>query len=129
MVTYILSSPRIVSLSVPILNRISRSKSWFLNPDRNPLLHITVRRLFYDHFCAGENEREVKSTIATMKKMGFEGVILGYAKETVVDKNTSAEEAAKGGEAEILAKVVEEWKDGTLKTLSMLGKGDFLAIK
>lgn len=129
MMTYILSSPRIVSLSIPIMNRISHSKSWIINPDRNPLLHVTVRKLFYDHFCAGENEKEVKSTITTIKKMGFEGVILGYAKETLVDKSASAEQATKGGEMGDLAKVVEEWKEGTLKTLSMLGKGDFLAVK
>jgi hypothetical protein len=130
MMTYILSSPRIVAFSIPIMNRISHSKSWFLDPDRNPVLHSTVRKLAYDHFCAGESEKEVKNTIDTMKNMGFEGVILGYARETIVDQNPNriqASETEKVGSA--LERVVEVWKQGTLRTLSMLGKADFLAVK
>lgn len=112
------------------MDRMARGDSWFLNPARNPVVHLLVRKLFYDHFCAGENEEEVKGTIATIKEMGYEGVILGYAKETLVDKNSSAGEASQaGGGGEVLAKAVEEWKVGTLKTLEMLGKGDFLAVK
>jgi hypothetical protein len=129
MMTYILSSPRLVSFSVPIMNKISHSKFWLFSPDKNPVLHLTVRKLVYDHFCAGENEEEIKITIANFKKMGFEGVILGYAKETLVDKSASAEEAAKSGETGPIEKVVEEWKHGTLRTLGMLGKRDFLAVK
>jgi proline dehydrogenase len=131
MVTYILSSPRIVKFSIPIMHRISHSKSWLLNPDRNPLLHSIVRKSFYDHFCAGENEKEVKTTIATIKKMGFEGVILGYAKETIVEKGVSESEEKEVGSAKTTAreKVVQEWTEGTLLTLRMLGPGDFLAVK
>jgi proline dehydrogenase len=131
MVTYILSSPRIVKFSIPIMHRISHSKSWLLNPDRNPLLHSIVRKSFYDHFCAGENEKEVKTTIATIKKMGFEGVILGYAKETIVEIGVSESEEKEVGSAKTTAreKVVQEWTEGTLLTLRMLGPGDFLAVK
>lgn len=125
-ITWILSSPRLVGVSIPIMQRISYSPSWFLNPDRNPILHHIVRRMFYDHFCAGENEKEVKNTIGEMKTMGFEGVILGYAKETLAHKRGSAESTA----GSVPAKdIVEIWKNGTLETLAMLGVGDFLAIK
>jgi hypothetical protein len=126
MITWILSSPRLVSASLPIMQQISYSPSWFLNPDRNPVLHHVVRRIFYDHFCAGENEEEVKNTIREMKTMGFEGVILGYAKETLVHKYSNPESAAGSVSAE---DIIEIWKRGTLETLAMLGAGDFLAIK
>ena len=83
----------------------------------------------YDHFCAGENEEEIKKTIATIKKMGFEGVILGYGKETVVDKSASAEDAASSGKSEKIEDMITDWKNGNLRTLSMLSKGDFLSVK
>jgi hypothetical protein len=129
MMTYILSSPRLVGLSIPIMHRISYSKSWFLNPDRNPVLHGIVRRVFYDHFCAGENEAEVKETMATMATMGFEGVILGYARETLVEKSASPKDNVETSAADIAERVVKEWKEGTLQTLAMLGPEDFLAVK
>lgn len=121
MITWILSSPRLVSLSVPIMNRISYSPSWFLNPDRNPILHRLVRGIFYNHFCAGENAKEVNGTIKSMKKMGFDGVILGYAREILAGKGVAPSGSSK--------EIVEQWKRGTLETLAMLGPADFLAIK
>ncbi|KAH8601577.1 proline oxidase Put1 [Bisporella sp. PMI_857] len=123
MVTYILSSPRLVSLSLPIMDRISNSNSWFLNPDRNPILHAIIRKMFYDHFAAGENETEIRRTMMTMKRMGFEGVILGYGRETLVDHDNCSRAS------DVMEKCIKEWKDGTLRTLAMLGKGDFLALK
>ena len=126
MITWILSSPRLVNMTIPILQRISYSPSWFLNPDRNPILHRIVRGIFYDHFCAGENEKEVKETIKGMKKMGFEGVILGYARETLA--HTSVDSKATSGSVSI-EEAVERWKKGVLDTLAMQGPGDFLSIK
>lgn len=128
MMTYILSSPRLVGVAIPIMNRVSHSKLWFLNPDKNPILHLGVRKLFYDHFCAGENEHEVKSTIKAIKEMGFEGVILGYAKETLSGEREDTEESP-DSRTRTTENTVQEWKNGTLKTLRMLGKGDFLAVK
>lgn len=109
------------------MHRISHSQSWFLNPDRNPILHRLVRGGFYDHFCAGENETQVKETMATMKKMGFEGVILGYARETVIDKSLGFDGTT--GTERATEKIVDRWKAGTVQTLAMLGSGDFLGIK
>jgi proline dehydrogenase len=85
--------------------------------------------MFYDHFCAGENEKQVKETIGAMKKMGFEGVILGYAKETIVDKSVTSKDGARSRTISNFEQVVEQWKRGTLQTLAMLGPGDFLAVK
>ena len=105
------------------MNNISHSKSWFLNSDRNPILHAVIRKVFYDHFAAGENDVEIKNTIRTMKGMGFQGVILGFAKETL------AEDAVRSSEASLYEQVIEKWKEGNMKTLGMLGKDDFLAVK
>lgn len=69
---------------------------------------------------------EVKRTMKSMKKMGFESVILGYAKETLDEKTRSLASASKTDAKEL---AIEQWKMGTLKTLSMLGDGDFLAVK
>jgi proline dehydrogenase len=125
-ITWILSSPGLVSLSLPVMHRVSNSPSRFLNPDRNPLLRRLVRGVFYDHFCAGENEKEVKETIRDMKKMGFDGVILGYAKETLAGRSMGTKATAKTSSIE---EVVEQWKRGTLETLAILGPEDFLAVK
>lgn len=130
LITYILSSPRLVSLSLPLMARICNKEAWLLNPDRNFILRAVIKKLFYNHFCAGENEEEIKQNISTMKKMGFEGVIMGYARETVVDKSATAEEAAGlGGSASATEKAIIDWKLGTLRTLSMLGNGDFIGVK
>jgi len=112
------------------MTKICSKEGWLLNPDHNPILRAFIRKLIYDHFCAGENEQEIKETISTMKNMGFEGVILGYAKEVVVNKSATAEEAAGIGSTESVAEeAIVDWKLGNLRTLSMLDNGDFLAIK
>ena len=58
-------------------------------------------------------------------------MILGYAKETIVEKGVSESEEKEVGSAMTTARerVVQEWTEGTLLTLGMLGPGDFLAVK
>jgi proline dehydrogenase len=108
------------------MNRISYNPSWFLDPDRNPLLHRLVRSVFYNHFCAGEYDEEVKGTIKDMKKMGFDGVILGCAKETLAHKSVNPKTAEQPCSSK---EIVEQWKRVSLETLTMLSPEDFLAIK
>jgi proline dehydrogenase len=121
-ITSILASPGILKLCLPLMNKIANSQSTILNPDRNPLLHVLVRKLIYDHFAAGETVQEVKKSIAKMKQMGFKGVILGYTKEVNVSGGTTVSKGT--SDAAIL-----DWKEGTLKTLACVGQGDFLAVK
>lgn len=92
-------------------------------------MNYLLRRTIYDHFCAGINEREVRNTVQEMKSLGFKGVILGYARESIakvedVDRIQSAEE-----KQEALDRAVEEWRVGTLRTLGMCGRGNYLAVK
>lgn len=82
-----------------------------------------MRRFFYDHFCAGENDVEVKQAVKSMRELGYKGVILGYAKE--VEPSMMAEAGKNAG----VDPIIEDWRIGTLRTLEMLGEGDFLAIK
>jgi len=129
MITSILASPRLLNICLPIMNRVAKSKLAILNPDQNRLLEVMMRALFYNHFCAGKNDEEVKKTVATMKNMGFKGIILGYAKEAIVDPTASREEAAASGLAGPKDTAINEWRDGNLRTLPMIGNGDFLAVK
>ncbi|KAM6516090.1 hypothetical protein FALCPG4_014274 [Fusarium falciforme] len=72
--------------------------------------------------------------------MGFRGVILTYAREVVVDSSTEQEVGVgaleyKEKDAAELENVVafdegiQAWREGVLETASMLGEGDFLALK
>lgn len=124
-----LASPRILRLALPIMNKIANSESRLLNPDKNPVLHFLVRKLVYDHFTAGETATEVKKTVADMKSIGFKGVILGYAKEVSVTGGKSGFELAHLTAEDASESTIREWKEGTLKTLGMIGEGDILAVK
>lgn len=122
------------------LNFLSKSRLALFNIEKNPVLFYIFKTTLYNHFCAGENEREVSSTIRGIKDMGFRGVILTYAKEVIFDKSTEDEigigvEQVKGrGTAESAVEVgsdqgIEGWRQGVLQTVSMLGESDFLALK
>ena len=107
-----------------------------MNVEKNPLLHAVLKKTFYEHFCAGENATEVKATISGIKKMGFKGVILTYAKEIVIDASRHERESgahlqkleAQEISPQALADI-ESWRSGVLHTLSMAGENDFLALK
>lgn len=93
-----------------------------------------MKKTMYNHFCAGENQYEVTSTISEIKRMGFRGAILTYAREIVVDNRTE-EEVGKGmveskNEAEVEKDSgIEAWREGVLTTVEMIGEGDILALK
>lgn len=73
--------------------------------------------------------------------MGFRGVILTYAKETVFDHSTGSSQGlgitelkSESGDVAIDAAVqpcpsIEAWRDGTLKTIDMTSEEDYLAVK
>ncbi|CAD6441318.1 f20ddb23-c530-46e9-bfc4-cbc6bd1bc9ae [Sclerotinia trifoliorum] len=128
-ITSILASPKIIKFFLPLLNTLANSNSTLLNPDRNPVLHMIVRKFIYDHFIAGENASQVRASVAAMKNLGFSGVILGYAKEV----NVTGGEVQRGDgisvSKEVGEKAIREWRDGLMSTLSLLQPGDFLSLK
>lgn len=116
-------------LSLPILGFITTSKSLLFNPDRNPLLNKLLRWTIYDHFCAGTNVPEVRKAVANVKQMGYQGVILNYAREIVLDTKKAQAGSKEGDYAPAFYQMVQEWKKGNLDTLQMMEPGDFIAVK
>lgn len=129
--TSLMSSNLFLRPALALLKVLTTSNSVFLNPDQNPILNRLLRWTVYNHFCAGANHGEVSKTVAEVKKMGYQGVILGYSKEIVLDPNEklAVDESGSVHYSARCYEVVEEWKQGTLETLRMVGPGDFLAVK
>ena len=129
--TSLMSSKIFMKPALALLNVLSTSKSALLNPDRNRALDRILRWTVYNHFCAGTNSQEVSRTLAEIKKIGYQGVILGYSKEIVVDPNEELTYDKSGSTAysDKCHQMVEDWKTGTLETLRMIDSGDILAVK
>ena len=123
-----MSSP-LLEPSLGLMKLVVNSKSAVFNPSRNRALNYLVRSTIYEHFCAGTNELEVQKTVREMKSMGFRGVILGCARDVVVDHEESGQTASQSSKDAAYTRMIDEWKEVNLKTLSMIGPGDFLAIK
>ncbi|KAJ5990253.1 hypothetical protein N7522_010460 [Penicillium canescens] len=117
--------------ALALIRVLSTSKATLLNPDKNLPLNKLLRWTVYNHFCAGTNSKEVSKTVADVKKIGYQGVILGYSKEIVLDHNEklAVDEYGSAKYSDRCYEMVEEWKNGTLETLHMVGPGDFLAVK
>jgi proline dehydrogenase len=111
------------------MTRLANSKSVLLSPDKNRLVGGLMRILFYNHFCAGSSDSEVRKTVSMMKEMGFKGVILGYAKEIIVDPAATREEVTGSVSAKSVEGAIDQWREGNLRSLPMIGNGDFLAVK
>ncbi|OAX78022.1 hypothetical protein ACJ72_07673 [Emergomyces africanus] len=134
-VTIISSSPLLFTPSLAFLSVLENPHSTFLNPDRNPVLKLLLEQTLYTQFCAGETPAEVKVNIQKLKDIGYTGVILGYAREVVMDENeirslsqvSDAEEAAESVSQAIAD--ITSWKEGTLATVNLADEGDFVAIK
>ncbi|KAH8427612.1 uncharacterized protein LDX57_005324 [Aspergillus melleus] len=126
-----LLTPALWFLSLIVHPRIA-----LLDVNKNPILRGILKPIFYNHFCAGENGNEVRSTVRNIKDMGFKGVILTYAREVVVDaskeKTTSPETSSETGNYSPTPSHnpdIEAWRQGVLETVEMVGKGDILALK
>lgn len=72
---------------------------------------------------------EVARSMADVKRTGYQGVILGYAKEAVLENVEGEIHSGDGKYGPSCYKMIEDWKEGTLETLRMLEPGDFLALK
>lgn len=103
-----------------------------LNPDRNPVLRLFLKKTFYAQFCAGENAPEVRRTIGSLKKIGFGGVILGYAKEVVLTEAQMKDLSSCGEGAaaeECIRTEINPWATGTMETVLLASPGDYVALK
>jgi hypothetical protein len=116
------TKPLFFKVGLACMKTVADSESAFFNPDKNPILRGTVKRLIYDQFCAGRNEAEVDQTSRDIKELGFSGVVLCYGKEMY------AEHAAEAT-GEVAMAHLKQWKEGNLQTLKMAKEGDWLGIK
>lgn len=123
--------------SLRILSFLSKPDRGFLfNVDKNPVVHKILKMTFYDQFCAGETGPQTKQTVRQLKNLGFKGVILTYARETVFDHkfNTTDVQGAPSHDIAVVSELpfcphIEEWRKRTLETIDLIDKDDFLAVK
>ncbi|KAI0377535.1 proline dehydrogenase [Hypomontagnella monticulosa] len=131
-ITSISSSRILLPPSLAVMSLLAHSNQAVLNPDKNPLLRWFLKGTFYAQFCAGENAAEVRRTIDGLKKIGFTGVILGYAREIVLSEtqthNLSACDEGPVAE-ECVRNEIGPWAAGTLETVRLARPGDFVALK
>lgn len=113
--------------SLSILHLLTKAKGALLSVDKNPIIHGILKKTFYDHFCAGEKEGQVRDTIQQVKDTGLRGVILTHARET--DARAKKKQTALGEDASSHCETIQAWKEGTLATIDMLSEGDYLAPK
>jgi proline dehydrogenase len=114
------------------MTNLANSHSPLLNPDRNLLLRLFLKKTFYAQFCAGENAQQVQQTVKSLRDMGFKGVMLGYAKEVVLDekaKQELAEARVCPADESCMENEILPWKKGALETVAMAKPGDFVALK
>ena len=130
--TTVSSSPFLLPPSLHLMTILAHATSPFLNPDPNPLLRYFLKKSFYAQFCAGENGHEVTKTVDKLKHIGFTGVILGYAREVVLTE----EQARSLGNGKIgeetqdcIDNEIAPWAEGTLETVRLAKRGDFVALK
>lgn len=115
-----------------ITSKLAHTQIPILSPETNPLLRWIIRKTFYHQFCAGENAAEVKKTIDGLKTLGYRGVILGYAREVVMDQKHTDDLAACGDPAvaeECIRNEITPWAQGTRATVELTAPGDFVALK
>ena len=75
---------------------------------------------------------EVKRTVKGLKEMGYKGVILGYGREIVLQKDNTLEACSAPStsvDEQRNEDMVQAWKEGNLKTVEMAEEGDFIALK
>ncbi|KAK6062996.1 proline dehydrogenase [Seiridium cupressi] len=133
-----ISSKRMLLLpSLKILSFLSKPGRGFLfNVDKNPVVHTILKKTFYDQFCAGETGPETRQCVRRLKDLGFRGVILTYARETVFDHKTKTADV-QGVDSQEIANSsqpafcphIEEWRAGTMETTELIDEGDYLAVK
>ena len=108
-----------------LLNTIINAKSPLLNLS-NPLFYAIIRRTVYDQFNAGTTPAEVKGTIDRIKKVGFQGVILGHAREIEGEDDLVSQIEECGERTDTC---ISKWLELNLETLALIGRGDYINVK
>ncbi|KNG86019.1 proline oxidase Put1 [Aspergillus nomiae NRRL 13137] len=118
------SSTLLLKPCIKTLSMLAHPKTAVLDVAKNPLLNMLVKHTIYKQFNAGENKLEVQRSIEDIKRLGYRGVLLGYAKEVLVGESNVDPKDEQAAREEI-----QMWLDGTLQTVDMAQEGDFVALK
>ncbi|KAF4468150.1 proline dehydrogenase [Fusarium albosuccineum] len=127
--TSLMSKNWLMRPSLALINIMTTSKSFLLNPDRNPVLNRLLRWTIYNQFCAGSTRTQVLQSMAGLRRLGYRGVILGFAKEVVLDPSAGAVHSSDAKYGPACYRMIEEWKQANFETIEMLSPGDFLSVK
>lgn len=117
LITSISSSPFLLDSSSALLQRMLDSQNALTNVETNPVLRAVLWETFYKQFCAGETAEQINRTCDGLRRQGYAGLILEYAREVLKDSQSS-------GVVDIAA-----WRDGMLRTIEMAASGDFIGLK
>ncbi|KAL9001051.1 MAG: hypothetical protein Q9169_000535 [Polycauliona sp. 2 TL-2023] len=124
LISAVSAAPILLTPSLRILSLLAHSKSPFLQVEHNRILHYIIKKTIYAQFCAGETPSEVQRTANELKKTGYQGIVLNYAKELVFDKGAPV----KQNQVEE-AEAIRDWRQGLLKTVRLVTRGDYAALK
>jgi hypothetical protein len=120
------SSPILLKPCIYTLSVLAQPRSPLTDVSRNPALSWLIRNTLYKQFNAGENKLQVQQSIRNIKQLGYRGVLLGYAREVLVNGGNNATIAF---DERAVREEVETWLRGTLQTVDMATEGDFVALK
>ncbi|GAD95182.1 proline oxidase PrnD [Paecilomyces variotii No. 5] len=118
------SSSILLKPCIHTLSALAHPKTSVLDVAKNPVLNWIIKNTIYKQFNAGENKIEVQRSIQEMKRLGYRGVLLGYAREVLAGESASNVMNEKAAREE-----VNTWLQGTLQTVDMAQEGDFVALK
>jgi hypothetical protein len=131
--SYLIASLSASSVLLPfflrVLSRVASSESLLLDPDHHLFLRYLLKKTFYAHFCAGEDRDQVKGVVDALKRLGYGGVILTYAKEVLQHRSGTYHLTAQIQDDGGAKSEIESWKRGSLETIRMVGEGDLVALK
>jgi hypothetical protein len=123
------TTPWLFKPGLAVFEKVANSQSAWLNPDRNPLLRTAIYPLVYKQFCAGRNRAEIARTSAEIRKLGFSGIVLCYGKEVQVQGQAGQPVGYESGKPNSMDLEIDQWANGNMETLDMVGVGDWLGIK
>lgn len=118
------SSSLLLKPCIYTLSHLANPKNPLIDVAKNPLLNRLVKHTLYRQFNAGENKLEVQQSINDIKRLGYRGVLLGYAKEVLSGHGNALELSE-----EAIREEIQMWLDGTLQTVDMAQEGDYVALK
>lgn len=71
----------------------------------------------------------MQKTVNGLKSVGYTGVILAYGKEIVLEKGEKIDLSSTQSANPAADEEVQDWKEGTLKTVQMTEEGDMIGLK